>query len=655
MAKFLHSSLLDNIKKNSTLWSSNAWTNAAKKILMIADDYHILLNGVDHKTIGTVQGGLKYTNGTLEHSNTVAATNTNEFRPIKIDAQGHISGYGDAITPLVSSNIVDFVLSNGKSGTDEKKITFDPDGTNGKTVKLEGGTNKFTITDTAAGGVSFDVNITPSITGGTTTAPTSGKVISTISISTAGVPSVASSTNVADLVLGGYTANTSASVASIANTSTLNYALNALKNEIDTVKGTATGAMTFKGTASALPTGTPVNGDTYKVTTAFDLAAANSTTGALVKLAIGDTIVAVEQSDKSFKWAVIPSGDETFDTLEENTNGLSITVDGTTKAIKLTGKSFGSKDANTVFAAPSGGGEPTFRKIAEADIDSNGFSGSIIKSGTIGAAFLPNIGVGKLEGIVSVENGGTGKSSWEKGGLVYANDTTALAQVANLTAPSSGSSTGLLQQSITSSGTITYSYVDPGLVVADTATGTSNSNSGTQNKDAFINLLVGSTKKSGISVKSGTGIKVTYNSGAITIANTQTSNVDSAFAVASENKTIDGTSYSTAKLSFTEGSVTSNWNIVGLGATKVEYDDSNSNIKITSSNTWRDIQAYSISTTYTASRNAATTQASIGSGVLKFGEGLLATVTKNASNTITEVSLDIAWAEVDANGYINYV
>lgn len=68
---------------------------------------------------------------------------------------------------------------------------------------------------------------------------------------------------------------------------------------------------------------------------------------------------------------------------------------------------------------------------------------------------------------------------------------------------------------------------------------------------------------------------------------------------------------------------------------------------ISSSNTWRDIQAYSLNGTTLSS-------ASIDQGTLKFGNSLLATLTKE-NNKIVSATLNLCWAEVDDSGNITYV
>lgn len=57
--------------------------------------------------------GLSLSGTTLNHSNSVTAQNTQAIYPIKIDAQGHISAYGSAVTPLTSSSTLNASKLNG--------------------------------------------------------------------------------------------------------------------------------------------------------------------------------------------------------------------------------------------------------------------------------------------------------------------------------------------------------------------------------------------------------------------------------------------------------------------------------------------------------------------------------------------------------------
>lgn len=63
--------------------------------------------------IDTAGTGLSKSSTTLNHSNSVTAQTTQAIYPIKIDAQGHISAYGTAVTPLTSSSTLDATKLSG--------------------------------------------------------------------------------------------------------------------------------------------------------------------------------------------------------------------------------------------------------------------------------------------------------------------------------------------------------------------------------------------------------------------------------------------------------------------------------------------------------------------------------------------------------------
>lgn len=65
--------------------------------IAVIDDIPDISGKID--TAGT---GLSKSGTTLNHSNSVTAQSTQAIYPIKIDAQGHISGYGTAVTPVTS-------------------------------------------------------------------------------------------------------------------------------------------------------------------------------------------------------------------------------------------------------------------------------------------------------------------------------------------------------------------------------------------------------------------------------------------------------------------------------------------------------------------------------------------------------------------------
>jgi len=64
-------------------------------------------------SVGSTAGGNFTTSGTINHTNSVTAQNTQAIYPIKIDAQGHISGYGTAVTPLTAASTLDATKLSG--------------------------------------------------------------------------------------------------------------------------------------------------------------------------------------------------------------------------------------------------------------------------------------------------------------------------------------------------------------------------------------------------------------------------------------------------------------------------------------------------------------------------------------------------------------
>ena len=63
--------------------------------------------------ITTAGSGLSKSGATLNHSNSVTAQTTQAVYPIKIDAQGHISGYGTAVTSMTPTSHTHGNIQNG--------------------------------------------------------------------------------------------------------------------------------------------------------------------------------------------------------------------------------------------------------------------------------------------------------------------------------------------------------------------------------------------------------------------------------------------------------------------------------------------------------------------------------------------------------------
>lgn len=65
-------------------------------------------------TAGTgLSGGGSSGSVTINHSNSITAQATQAIYPIAIDAQGHITSYGTAVTPLTSASTLDATKLNG--------------------------------------------------------------------------------------------------------------------------------------------------------------------------------------------------------------------------------------------------------------------------------------------------------------------------------------------------------------------------------------------------------------------------------------------------------------------------------------------------------------------------------------------------------------
>ena len=81
--------------------------------------------------IGTTAQGNFTTTGTINHTNSVTAQTTQAVYPIKIDAQGHISAYGTAVT-------VPTITLNGSSTTSASFYAPTSAGSSGNYLKSSG-------------------------------------------------------------------------------------------------------------------------------------------------------------------------------------------------------------------------------------------------------------------------------------------------------------------------------------------------------------------------------------------------------------------------------------------------------------------------------------------------------------------------------------
>lgn len=106
-------------------------------------------------SIGTTAQGNFTTTGTINHTNSVTAQTTQALYPIKIDAQGHISAYGTAVTSLPASDVSAWAKAASKpsyalseiAGADDVKAIEALTGTTGILKKTAA--NTWTLDTTA--------------------------------------------------------------------------------------------------------------------------------------------------------------------------------------------------------------------------------------------------------------------------------------------------------------------------------------------------------------------------------------------------------------------------------------------------------------------------------------------------------------------------
>ena len=103
--------------------------------------------------VGTTAGGNFTTSGTITHANSVTAQTTQAIYPIKIDANGHISAYGTAVTPLTASSTLD---ATKLSGTIPSSCYTDND-TKVSTAAVTSGTSYYPVvgSDTTAAATKY--------------------------------------------------------------------------------------------------------------------------------------------------------------------------------------------------------------------------------------------------------------------------------------------------------------------------------------------------------------------------------------------------------------------------------------------------------------------------------------------------------------------
>lgn len=309
-------------------------------------------------SIGTTAGGNFTTSGTINHTNSVTAQTTQAVYPIKIDAQGHISAYGNAVTiPTIPSNNVTGSGSNNYlakwSGTNTLSSTSLSISTSYNNNSDSYGTIKLYVGSTGQvdwkgqlvfhdGSSSKTITITPPSLTASRTLTLPDKT-GTIAL-TSDLPTVPSNiVNTITTTAGAHTAITSqkGNVSFNVPTKTSHltndsgFITNAGVTSITTTAGahtaitSATGAVSFKVPTTAAHVGAATSDHTHgNITNGGDITATAPT------IASGDQIVINDNSASKI------------------TNGP--TFDGSTTTTALTPKgtweSFAKSDTNTTYA-----------------------------------------------------------------------------------------------------------------------------------------------------------------------------------------------------------------------------------------------------------------------------------------------------------------
>lgn len=123
-----------------------------------AQSGNITISSTDTNTTYSAGTGMSLSGTTFNHSNSVTAQTTQALYPIKIDAQGHISAYGSAVTSLPASDVYSWAKASSKPSYTASEVgalknygasTARPNGT---TFTLPGGTNAVQMRSGATSG-----------------------------------------------------------------------------------------------------------------------------------------------------------------------------------------------------------------------------------------------------------------------------------------------------------------------------------------------------------------------------------------------------------------------------------------------------------------------------------------------------------------------
>lgn len=389
----------------------------------------------------------------------------------------------------------------------------------------------------------------------------------------------------------------------------------------------STAAMMFKGTINAsdenaiASLGTVANGDTYKVATAGNKLSFKETSNGSAtvhSLKVGDVLIA-NVSGTNVWWSVIPAGDETETFITTSNENITKSYNKQSGEVEL-----GNAALKAVASSVT---ENDTKLVTSGDVYSYikglGYSSGTVTGITPGAGLVNSSG--KQDAITTTDTIKLNLNSCDK-------------------LNSTGGTDSLYWLSLDKDGKLVTDV--PYTAVFGSA---NNSTTNVATKSAvYLNLLSNNRIASSLKLTNNDGISLsTDDNGNLTISNTYTSNVTSAFSVG-EGDTIGDAS--SVKLTFKEGSSSSSWNIYGSGATTVKFNSDKKRIKIDGTNTWRPIYAYTVSKDGLKERldNSATN-----TKVLQFGSEFA--YEENDTNGQTNMAeIHLAWAEIGNDGTITY-
>lgn len=462
------------------------------------------------------------------------------------------------------------------------------------------------------------------------------------------------------------TSGVSAAIA--ATPKAVNAALTSAKSYADSILG-ANDAMVFKGTigtggtVTALPTTGYSAGWTYRVVTAATYAGVSCEVGDLI-ICVKDYATAFNNSDWTIAQTnidgavttsgtlaadtlILGAGTKTVSSLTNGSSGQFLSLSGTNKptwttigALSLTANT----GATTLATYTSSAVSLDFKGSTNIALTASGGSLTISATGLVTTASLKNFTVHGLDAASAdtsiVYNAITANAisfdssfiTTSGGAISHRNSTTARGTQALY--PIAIDANG----HITTSGQAVTTMPNANALKLQIASGTT--------EDTSQYTYNGSAPKTLNIVAGNSNITLTPTAGVLAISSTDTNTVsDLAIGAAGTITSAVTTNGNTYLKIVNNGVLKSSFKIAGSGATTVGTNASG-DITIESSNTWRNVTAYSLSTNVSGS----ILNNSVGTADLDFGNEFL----WEPSGGSGDGQLRIGWAEIATDGTITY-